>query len=65
MSGNLYQLRAKYKTPVGQYFAVDGPFDTHGYVVKVLHAAEGGGFWHLVRGTGSGADGRRLACKGK
>jgi hypothetical protein len=57
MSGNLYQLRARYKVPVGQYFPVDGPHDTHGYVVSHKDTNEHGTL-HLVRGTGNNADGR-------
>lgn len=59
MTGNLYQLRSRFKHPPGTYFAIDGPHDTHGYVVKVLD--EDTQPLHLVRGTGHGADGRRLA----
>ena len=64
MSFNMYQFRSKRKVPPGQYFPVDGPHDTHGYVISHKDTNEEGTL-HLVRGTGNGADGRRLACKGR
>ena len=56
MSGNLYQLRFKYKIPVGRNVDIDGPrdvipYDRYGYVVAIKDTNEHGTL-HLIRGTG-------------
>lgn len=51
MSGNLYQLRFKYKIPVGRNVDIDGPHDRYGYVVAIKDTNEHGTL-HLIRGTG-------------
>lgn len=53
MSGNLYQLCSPRNLEPGSYFAVNGPYDTHGYVVKSLSETLNtpDEFWYLVRGT--------------
>lgn len=50
MSGFLYQLHAKSQVADGKHFTVNGPWDTHGYVVS--SKADGDQVLHLVRGTG-------------
>lgn len=64
MAGALYQLYARNKFPVRAYFPVNGPYDTHGYVVKVIRGPIVGApnpekhdpykdyYLHLIRGTG-------------
>lgn len=55
MSELLYQLRSTTQRPVGSYFAVDGPYDVHGYVVKSELKQDDHGkpyYLNLVRGTG-------------
>lgn len=49
-AGQLYQLRSKEKREVGSYFPIDGPWDTHGRVIKSEPLNEGG-FLNLVRGV--------------
>ena len=61
---NLYQLRSKFERRINSYFPVDGPHDTHGYVVKSEPKLDPYGkryFLNLVRGTGHGADARERA----
>ena len=59
MAGNLYKLRSLWKRPPGSYFPIDGPHDTHGFVIKVLDDQNCP--LHLVRGTGHGEVGRMKA----
>lgn len=49
-AGQLYQLRSKERKEVGSYFPIDGPWDTHGRVIKSEPLNEGG-FLNLVRGV--------------
>lgn len=48
-TGQLYQLRSETEHVVGSYFAIDGPWDTHGVVLK--SEPIDGEFLNLVRGT--------------
>lgn len=55
----LYQLFSDYKLLPGNYFAVNGPYDTHGRVVKLLRESDAPKlgerkYLYLVRGTGRG-----------
>ena len=64
MSNNLYQLYSKRKYVPGEYFAVNGPYDTHGYVVKFIkQETDGpyrGRFLHLIRGISNAEYERRF-----
>lgn len=48
-TGQLYQLRSETEHVVGSYFPIDGPWDTHGVVLK--SEPIDGEFLNLVRGT--------------
>lgn len=54
MSGNQYQLRSNSQVPNGCNVAVNGPYDTYGYVIKSDKEVKDGRttYLHLVRGTG-------------
>ena len=64
MSENLYQLFSETEKRTGEYFPVDGPPDTHGFVLKSTKRTGGAhtvGYLNLIRGTGHGADARNRA----
>lgn len=53
MGNNLYQLRSTTRKPIGTYFPVDGPYDTHGIVLKSEEKTDKYGkkyYLNLVRG---------------
>lgn len=53
MSGYLYQLWSRHPKSVGDNFAVNGPWDKHGVVLKLLRQDEKEGYLYLIRGTGN------------
>lgn len=54
MSGRLYQLKGRSEIFKGSNVAVNGPYDTYGYVIKSEKQEKDGEitYLHLVRGTG-------------
>jgi hypothetical protein len=55
MAENLYQLRSRRKMLPGEYFAIDGPHDIHGVVIKCeekLDKMHPDKYLNLVRGIG-------------
>lgn len=49
-AGQLYQFRSKHQRSIGSYFFINGPWDTHGRVIK-SEPLNDGEFLNLVRGV--------------
>ena len=54
-TGQLYQLTTKRLARVGEYVAINGPWDSHGVVLKSTPKPEGG-YLNLIRGVAPKAD---------
>jgi hypothetical protein len=52
MGQNLYQLYSRCKLLPNTYFAINGPYDTHGYVIKYIRKDKKliVPYLHLIRG---------------
>lgn len=56
MALNTYQLRTQFEQMIGQYYCIDGPFDTHGRIIKSEEKIDDQGrkyYLNTVRGTGN------------
>ncbi len=53
MAGVLYQLASPYELRVGSYVGVNGPYDSHGVVIKSEHRPDKNDWLNLIRGVPS------------